>query len=65
MPFIALDGYVVKNVTEKAIILVNPYGDKYDVVLPKARVQGGDELEPGDTDIVVEKWYVEKYDLRT
>ena len=58
--YVAIDGYVVKKVTEKTIGVVkasNPFGEL--VWLPRSTCADGDMLDLGETDISVAEWLAE------
>lgn len=55
---VTLDGYVVRNVTEKAVRVVKAGGGQGvdEAWIPKSLIQDGDTLLIGDTDIVLPLW---------
>lgn len=58
-----LDGCEVIAVTEKAVqVATDPHAENFQWI-PRSVCENGDELEEGDTDICVERWFADKEDL--
>jgi hypothetical protein len=50
-------------VTEKAVqVATDPHAENFQWI-PRSVCENGDELEEGDTDICVERWFADKEDL--
>ena len=62
--YVSLDDYEIRFSTERAIGIVkaeNPFDDP--VWIPRSVCESGDDLNEGDTDIVVARWKADELDL--
>ncbi len=60
MPYVTLDGYIVKRETDGAVLVVKA---GHEAWIPRSVIENGDLIESGDVDIVVEGWFAKRTHL--
>lgn len=60
MPFVSIDGYIVKRETDRAVLVVKA---GHEVWIPRSVIDQGEVADVGDTDLSVEQWFAKRTSL--